>query len=160
LRTPMTGVLGMLEFALNSPLDVQQRDFIVTAHKSALALLRILNDILDLAKIEAGKLLIEAKPFVLRNCVAGAVDILIPEARRKGLVLSSAMADDLPETVIGDQVRLLQVLTNLCGNAVKFSEKGKVVVQVMAGNVIPTAGGKSPSPSRTPVSASPTTKRN
>ncbi len=137
LRTPMTGVLGMLEFTLNSPLDAQQRDFIETAHKSARTLLRILNDILDLAKIEAGKLLIEAKPFVLRNCVAGAVDILIPEARRKGLELSCAMADDLPENVIGDQVRLLQILTNLCGNALKFTEKGKVEVKVTAGSETP-----------------------
>jgi PAS domain S-box-containing protein len=130
LRTPMTGVLGMLEFTLDTTLDAQQRDFIGTAHKSARTLLQILNDILDLAKVEAGKLSIEAKPFVLCDCVAGAIDILVPETRHKGLELNCTMADDLPKTVVGDQVRLLQVLTNLCGNAVKFTEKGKVEVKV------------------------------
>ena len=133
LRTPMTGVLGMLEFALNTTLDAQQREFIETAHKSAQTLLRILNDILDLSKVEAGKLSIEEKPFVLRDCVAGAIDILVPEARHKGLELNCAMADDLPKTVVGDQVRLLQVLTNLLGNAVKYTERGKVKITVTAG---------------------------
>jgi signal transduction histidine kinase/CheY-like chemotaxis protein len=137
LRTPMTGVLGMLEFTLSTPLEAQQRDCIETADKSARKLLRILNDILDLSKIEAGKLLIEARPFLLRNCVVGAVDILLPEARRKGLELSCAMADDLPEIVVGDQVRLLQILTNLCGNAFKFTEKGKVEVKVTTGGETP-----------------------
>jgi two-component system CheB/CheR fusion protein len=136
LRTPMTGVLGMLQFTLNTSLDRQQRDFIETAHKSARTLLRILNDILDLAKVEAGKLSMEAKPFVLGDCVAGAIDILLPEARCKGLELDCAMSDDLPKTVIGDQVRLLQVLTNLCGNAVKFTQKGKVEVKVTRGGEI------------------------
>ncbi|MGA2151412.1 MAG: ATP-binding protein, partial [Geobacteraceae bacterium] len=137
LRTPMTGVLGMLEFALNTTLEPQQREFIETAHKSARTLLLILNDILDLSKVEAGKLSIETKPFLLRDCITGAIDILLPEARHKGLELNCTMADDLPNTVVGDQVRLLQVLTNLCGNAVKFTEKGKVEVKV-------THGGKTP----------------
>lgn len=130
LRTPMTGVLGMLEFTLKTPLDAQQHDFIETAHKSARTLLRILNDILDLSKVEAGKLLIEVKPFALRECVAGAVDILLPEARRKGLELDCAMADDIPKTVIGDHVRLLQVLTNVLGNAVKYTDRGWVKITV------------------------------
>jgi PAS domain S-box-containing protein len=137
LRTPMTGVLGMLEFTLNTTLEAQQREFIETAHKSARTLLRILNDILDLAKVEAGKLSIETKPFVLGDCVAGAIDILLPEARHKELELNCTMADDLPNTVVGDQVRLLQVLTNLCGNAVKFTEKGKVEVKVTCGGETP-----------------------
>jgi PAS domain S-box-containing protein len=134
LRTPMTGVLGMLEFALNTTLDAKQQDLIETAHKSARTLLRILNDILDLAKVEAGKLSLEVKPFVLRECVVGAVDILVPEARRKGLVLKCTMADDLPKTVVGDQVRLLQVLTNLLGNAVKYTERGQVNITVTSGS--------------------------
>jgi len=140
LRTPMTGVLGMLEFTLNTTLDNQQRDFIETAHKSARTLLRILNDILDLAKVEAGKLSVEEKPFILGDCVAGAIDILLPEARRKGLELNCTLADDLPKAVIGDQVRLLQVLTNLCGNAVKFTDQGKVAVNVASAGETP--GGK------------------
>jgi two-component system, chemotaxis family, CheB/CheR fusion protein len=134
LRTPMTGVLGMLEFTLNTTLDAKQQDFIETANKSARTLLRILNDILDLAKVEAGKLSLEVKPFVLRECVVGAVDILVPEARRKGLVLKCTMADDLPKTVVGDQVRLLQVLTNLLGNAVKYTERGQVNITVTSGS--------------------------
>jgi PAS domain S-box-containing protein len=134
LRTPMTGVLGMLEFALNTTLDEQQQDLIETAHKSARTLLRILNDILDLAKVEAGKLSLEVKPFGLHECVAGAVDILVPEARRKSLELKSTVADDLPKTVVGDQVRLLQVLTNLLGNAVKYTERGQVNITVTSGS--------------------------
>ena len=142
LRTPMTGVLGMLEFSLKTQLDAQQRDYIETAHKSARTLLRILNDILDLAKVEAGKLSLEEKPFVLRDSVDGAIDILLPEARRKGLALNCTMADDLPKTVVGDQVRLLQVLTNLCGNAVKFTEQGKVEVKVLRGGETPEGKGE------------------
>jgi PAS domain S-box-containing protein len=133
LRTPMTGVLGMLEFTLDGPLEVQQRDFIETANKSARTLLRILNDILDLAKVEAGKFSIEEKPFVLRDCVSGAIDILVPEARRKSLELNCKVADDLPKTVVGDQVRLLQILTNLLGNAVKYTERGEVKITVTSG---------------------------
>jgi PAS domain S-box-containing protein len=140
LRTPMTGVLGMLEFALNTALDEQQQDFIETAHKSARALLRILNDILDLSKVEAGKLSIEENPFVLQDCVTGAIDILVPEARRKGLELNCAIAEDLPKIVVGDQVRLLQVLTNLLGNAVKYTERGEVKITVTP--VSQTSSGK------------------
>ena len=134
LRTPMTGVLGMLEVALGGTLDPEQRECIDTAYTSARSLLQILNDILDLTKIEEGKLSIEEKPFTLAIYVNFAVDIILPEARRKGLDLILSKADDLPETVIGDQVRLRQILTNLIGNAVKFTERGKVVVTVTAGD--------------------------
>ncbi len=130
LRTPMTGVLGMLEIAKNGPLDEKQREAIDMAHASGRSLIRIINDILDLTKVESGKLVIEEKPFDLADCVAGAVDILIPEARRKGLDLVRSVADGLPRTVAGDKVRLQQVLTNLAGNAVKFTDKGKVEVKV------------------------------
>ncbi len=133
LRTPMTGVLGMLEVALGGTLDPEQRECIDTAYTSARSLLQILNDILDLTKIEEGKLSIEEKPFTLAIYVNFAVDIILPEARRKGLELILSKADDLPETVIGDQMRLRQILTNLIGNAVKFTERGKVVVTVTAG---------------------------
>ena len=138
LRTPMTGVLGMLDLTLAGQLDTQQLEYINTARKSAGSLLRILNDILDLTKIEAGKLSMEEKPFPLRDCLAEAVDILIPEARRKGIELTLSTADNIPATVTGDQLRLRQVLTNLIGNAVKFTEHGKVEVRVDAGD---TNGG-------------------
>jgi len=131
IRTPMTGILGMLDFALETPLDDRQRDFISTAHKSAESLLRILNDILDLTRIEAGKITFENRPFVLRDCLAVAIDIFAPEARRKGLELVNEVADDVPAIVCGDRVRLMQVLSNLCGNAVKFTEQGRVEVKVV-----------------------------
>ncbi len=136
LRTPMTGVLGMLELVLGRSLDPGQREFIDMAHQSARSLLRILNDILDLTKIEAGKLTLEEKPFSLRECVAGSVDILYPEAKRKGIALTYRLADELPERMVGDQVRLRQVLTNLVGNAVKFTEHGSVEVRVAAGDKV------------------------
>ncbi len=133
LRTPMNGVLGMLELALDGPLEEEQREFIDMAHKSAGSLLRILNDILDLTKVEAGKFSMEEYPFSLLECLSGATDILHPEARRKGINLACFMAEEVPLAVVGDQVRLLQVLTNLIGNAVKFTDHGKVEVRVEAG---------------------------
>jgi PAS domain S-box-containing protein len=133
LRTPMTGVLGMLEITLNGALDNDQRKYIEMADRSARSLLQILNDILDLTKIEAGMLTMEEKPIDLRECVTGVIDILIPEARRKGLSLLHTMSLEPLEMVVGDQLRLRQILTNLVGNAVKFTEKGKVEVTVQRG---------------------------
>jgi len=137
LRTPMTGVLGMLDLVQEGPLNTQQRENIEMAQKSGRSLLRIIKDVLDLTKIESGKLSLEEAPFILRECVAGAIDIIVPEARRRGLDLISTMADDLPKNVVGDRVRLQQVITNLCGNAVKFTDKGKVEVRVVAGGLKP-----------------------
>jgi len=137
LRTPMAGVLGMLDIALGGPLEEEQREFIETARHSAGSLVRILNDILELTRIEAGMLSIEDKPFPLRECVAGVVDIFIAEARRKGLDLVLSMGDDVPKTVVGDQLRLRQVLTNLVGNAFKFTERGAVELKVEALSAVP-----------------------
>ena len=139
LRTPMTGVLGMLELTLGTSLDENQRNFLGTAQSSAYALLRILNDILDLSRIEAGKVAISQEPFILPACVAAATDLLLLEAQRKGLQLDCVMAENLPEIVIGDQLRLKQVLINLIGNAVKFTDAGAVTVHVAAGKTT-TAG--------------------
>lgn len=138
LRTPMAGVLGMLELALDGPLEAEQRKFIQTAHYSAGSLVRILNDILEMTRIEAGILSIEENPFTLRECIAGVVDIFIAEARHKGLGLILSLADDLPETVVGDQLRLRQVLTCLVGNAVKFTERGKVELTVKPLRALPS----------------------
>jgi len=135
LRTPMTGVLGMLELTLGTALDETQRNFLGIAQSSAQSLLCILNDILDLAKIEAGNVIISQEPFILSSCVAVATDLLVPEAQRKGLQLDRIMAENLPAIVIGDQLRLKQVLINLIGNAVKFTEVGAVVVCVAAGKM-------------------------
>ena len=140
LRTPMTGILGMLQLTLEDDLTPMQRDYLETTLSSARSLLRILNDILDMAKFEAGKLTIEDQPFSLKACINEAVDIITPEVRRKGLDFTIAVAEKVADIMVGDQVRLRQVLTNLIGNAVKFTEEGKVVVRVTAGGA--TSDGK------------------
>jgi PAS domain S-box-containing protein len=142
LRTPMTGVLGMLDLALSGNLEADQREFLSAAHSSALSLVRILNDILDLTKIEMGKLLIEDKPFDLRQCVEDTLNILYPVVKIKGIGLDFTVAGDVPKVMIGDQARINQVLTNLAGNAVKFTEKGKVEIRVSAGRSAPGAKRK------------------
>ncbi|QWV92927.1 response regulator [Geomonas oryzisoli] len=133
LRTPMTGVLGMLDLALLTPDDAERSGYIQTAQRSARSLLRILNDILDLAKVEAGKFTLDLRPFSLRVCLGQAIDIVMPEVKRKGLELDLQVEDGLPDHVQGDQIRLRQVLTNLLGNAVKFTEHGGVAITVRAG---------------------------
>jgi PAS domain S-box-containing protein len=138
LRTPMTGVLGMLDLLLLGNLDAEQQDFISKAHTSASSLVRILNDILDLTKIEMGKFSIEEKPFSLRECAKDVLGMLLPLASSKGLALNLAVADDVPEVLSGDPTRLNQVLTNLAGNAVKFTEKGEVDIRVSAGGSAPS----------------------
>ena len=137
LRTPMTGVLGMLDLVLFGNLEAEQRKFIEIAQTSAHSLVRILNDILDLTKIEMGKLLLEENSFPIRQCVQTTYNILVPVAKTKGIDLDWSVDDDVPETLLGDQTRLNQVLTNLAGNAVKFTEKGKVAIRVIAGRATP-----------------------
>jgi len=137
LRTPMTGVIGMLDLALAGNLEVEQREFISLAHTSAGSLVRILNDILDVTKIEMGKFSIELKPFSLRKCVEDTLSLLYPVAKSKGLDLDSVVDDNVPQILVGDQTRLCQILTNLAGNAVKFTEKGKVTLGVAAGGSTP-----------------------
>jgi PAS domain S-box-containing protein len=139
LRTPMTGVLGMLDLTLSGNLEADQREFISAAHASALSLVRILNDILDLTKIEMGKLSIEEKPFSLRQCVDDTLSILYPVVKIKGIGLDFTVAADVPRVMIGDQTRINQVLTNLAGNAVKFTGKGKVEIRVSVGQSAPGA---------------------
>jgi PAS domain S-box-containing protein len=137
LRTPMTGVLGMLDIVLLGSLEAEQREFIESAHTAARSLVRILNDILDMAKIEAGKFSLEAKPFSVRKCVESTFNILIPAAKSKGLDFVFTVADDVPDTLVGDKLRLNQILTNLAGNAIKFTEQGKVEICVVAGGSAP-----------------------
>ena len=133
LRTPMTGILGMLQLTLEEEdLAPVSRDYLETIMCSARNLLRILNDILDMAKFEAGKLIIEKNPFHLHKCIAEAVDIITPEVRRKGLNIAISEAEEVPDTVVGDAMRVRQVLINLIGNAVKFTDAGKVEVQISA----------------------------
>ena len=128
IRTPMNGVLGMTELLLSTAMTERQRHMTNTIHRSGTNLLSIINDILDFSKIEAGKLTLERVAFSLCQTVEEAVDLFAESTGAKGLELTCYLAKDLPETVIGDPVRLRQIVLNLVGNAVKFTERGEVVV--------------------------------
>jgi two-component system, sensor histidine kinase and response regulator len=130
IRTPMNGVLGMAELLLNTQLTNKQRYLADTVHRSGTALLSIINDILDFSKIEAGKIELEEIEFGLRQVIEEAVDLFAEPADKKGLELTCFLPDEIPDSVIGDPVRLRQVLLNLLGNAVKFTEHGEVTVRI------------------------------
>ncbi len=130
IRTPMNGVLGMTAVLLDTPLSEDQQDLARTVQSSAESLLTILNDILDFSKIEAGKMTIESQPFDLETVVAGVADLLAPAAAEKGIELAVRWAADTPRRVLGDGMRVRQVLMNLTGNAVKFTSRGHVLIQV------------------------------
>ncbi len=133
LRTPMNGIMGMIQLTQYGSLDEEQRGYLDLALNSSRNLVQILNDILDLTKVKEQKLSLQCETFRLRDCVAGTVSILYPEALRKGLQLTSRVADDVPQVVVGDPLRLRQVLTNILGNAVKFTLSGKVEIKVSRG---------------------------
>jgi signal transduction histidine kinase/CheY-like chemotaxis protein len=130
IRTPMNGILGMTELALDTDLTATQREYLSLVRSSAEAMLTVLNDILDFSKIEAGKLELDAIPFDLRDCVGDVVKVLGVRAEEKGLELACDVDADVPSALIGDPGRLRQVLVNLLGNAVKFTERGEVVVHL------------------------------
>jgi PAS domain S-box-containing protein len=130
IRTPMNGVQGMLELALDTDLKPEQAEYLRMARSSADALLRIIDDILDFSKIESGKLDFETIEFNLRDTVSDNLDILSLRAEQKGLELICNFDPAVPDFVAGDPGRLRQVITNLVGNAIKFTERGEVVVEV------------------------------
>jgi len=130
IRTPMNGVLGMTELLLNSDLDEQQRRKLNMVRVSGESLLSIINDILDYSKIEAGKFELESYPFDLAETVADTVELFADQAERKGLELSYCVQPEVPPHAEGDAGRLRQILVNILGNAVKFTERGEVTLQV------------------------------
>jgi PAS domain S-box-containing protein len=132
IRTPMNGIVGMTELALDTDLTPEQREYLTTVKASSDALLTVINDILDFSKIEAGKLALDAVPFALRDSLGASLKTLALRAHEKGLELAYAVQPNVPDTVIGDPGRLRQILVNLVGNAIKFTEQGEVVVEVEA----------------------------
>ena len=131
IRTPMNAILGMTDLALQTRLNPQQRDYVRTARESAEALLTIIDDILDVSKIDAGRLTLERAPFRFRDTVEDAVRLLAPRAAEKGLELACHIAQDVPDALLGDPGRLRQVILNLVGNAIKFTHEGEVIVDVV-----------------------------
>jgi len=130
IRTPMNGIIGLTGLLLDSELDVEQRELLTMAHGSANSLLHIINDILDLSKIEAGRLSLEAVHFHLREKLATALKPLSLRVQEKALAFSSTVAPEVPDDLVGDWSRLEQVLTNLVGNAIKFTQRGSVSIRV------------------------------
>jgi PAS domain S-box-containing protein len=129
IRTPMNGIIGMSELVLDTELDRSQREYIEMVRTSADALLAVINDILDFSKIEAGKLRMDPVDFALRDCVSDVMAPLAVRACEKRLELTYRVAPDVPDTLTGDSGRVRQVLVNLVGNAIKFTERGEVCVE-------------------------------
>jgi CheY-like chemotaxis protein len=128
----MNGVIGMTSLLLDTPLSREQRDYVETVRASGDALLTIINDILDFSKIESGRLELEDVEFAVRECVESALDLLAPKCTEKGIDLLYEIADGVPGSARGDSTRLRQILVNLLANAVKFTERGEVVLSVRA----------------------------
>ncbi len=130
IRTPLNGVIGMTSLLLTTELDAEQAEYVETIQASGHTLLALINDILDFSKMESEHLSLEAQPFELASCITRAVSMSAPLAREKGLRLVTELAEDLPRHVVGDAIRLCQVLGNLVNNAVKFTDRGEVALTV------------------------------
>src|SRR5262249_40894368 len=140
IRTPLNGILGMADLLLDTPLAPEQTTYVQAVKTSGGTLLGLVDEILDFSKIEAGRFDLEARPFALANLVEEVIELLAPRVQVKGLEIASYVDESLPERVIGDAARLRQVLLNLTGNAVKFTETGGVAVIVEPG-IWPREGG-------------------
>ena len=135
LRTPLNAVIGMTGSLLDTSLDFQQQDFIEIIRRSGEALLALINDILDFSKVEAGKMVLEQHPFNLYTCLQDALELVKPQADAKAVKLCYQIEESVPQSIVGDLARLRQVLINLIGNAVKFSDEGRVDIFI-TGNLL------------------------
>jgi signal transduction histidine kinase len=139
IRTPMNGVVGMIDLLLDTPLAPEQRDYAKTIRNSADALLAIINDILDFSKIEAGKMTFERANFDLAETVHSAMALLAPRAQAKNIALTLALGQNVEPHLVGDAARLRQILLNLLGNAIKFTDTGEVALEI---NPVRETGGE------------------
>ena len=130
IRTPMNAVIGMTELVLGTELTRQQREYLNVVRQSSESLLSLLNDILDFSKIEADKLQLDNRPFVLHECLGDTMKALGVQAYRRGLELICDIRPEVPRVVVGDQSRLRQIVVNLMGNAIKFTEHGEVLLTI------------------------------
>lgn len=130
IRTPMNGIIGLTQLLLDTPLNVEQREFTEMIATSGDALLKLINELLDLSKIEAGQMRFESEAFNLRALIHSAVQLVAETASKKGLALETQVEQDVPAMVIGDELRVRQVLLNLLGNAIKFTARGTVTLSV------------------------------
>jgi signal transduction histidine kinase/DNA-binding response OmpR family regulator len=144
IRTPMNGVIGMTSLLLDTPLNREQREFVETIRVSGDSLLTVINDILDFSKIESGRLDLEKAPFALRDCVDSALDLFAVKAADKGIDLFCEFGDGVPGTIEGDVTRVRQIIVNLLGNALKFTERGEIVLTVATANGSGPARGPAP----------------
>jgi PAS domain S-box-containing protein len=146
IRTPMNAVIGLSHLALQTDLSARQRDYLEKIHTASKNLLGILNDILDFSKIEAGRMELEQIPFRLSAVLDNLVTVALPKVREKSLSLDIDQAPSVPDGLIGDPLRLGQVLINLVGNAVKFTEKGQILISVRAETKLPRPGATNSTP--------------
>src|SRR5262249_32876536 len=128
IRTPMNAIIGLSHLALKTPLSPKQRDYLSKVHNAGTSLLAIINDILDFSKIEAGKLGIETTDFRLDDVISSMTTVTAQKATDKGLEFLAHVAPGIPQSLLGDPLRLGQILINLVNNAVKFTEHGEIIV--------------------------------
>lgn len=130
IRTPMNGIIGMTELVLETELTEEQREYLTIIQSSSQSLLKLLNDILDFSRIEAGQLFLEQSPFHLESSIASIVNMLAPHAHQKGLELLWEIDPTIPLHLLGDPLRLQEIITNLIGNAIKFTQQGEIVLSI------------------------------